>query len=400
MAEDVNEYFLRRAERAEAEEKNYQSIIARHRRLIAYRIFAVVLAVVICVLFVLNSYANKVYADYSILKTTEYEETTTANYVGFNGNVLRYSRDGASAFNMSNDMLWNQTYEMQNPMADVCGDFIALGDYRGTKIYVLNSEGLQGEIDTTIPIQRFCVSGTGNVAVVLEDEEVTWVRLYNKKGENVASDRTTMSKSGYPIAMDISNDGILLNISYIYVGNGKISSSVAFYNFGSVGQNEIDNLVSGYNYDDETITYMQFMNDNTSFAVGGDHFEIYSGSQKPENTFEQILENEVESVFYSDSYVGLVYKDISKENPYHMDVYNTSGTIVFSEDFNLDYTDILFNKDFIIIYNANECLIYNMRGLIKYNGLFKNSIIKMVPTKNKTKYLFVSGTKTDEIQLK
>lgn len=397
MAEEINEYFLRRAE---GNDKDYKSKLARHRRLIAYRIIAAVAIVVMLILFAIYSYENKVYTDYTITKTTEYEETTTADYIGFNGNVLRYSRDGASAFNMSNDMLWNQTYEMQNPMADVCGDFIALGDYRGTKIYVLNSEGLQGEIDTTIPIQKFCISATGNVAVVLEDEKVTWVKLYNKDGDNVASDRTTMAKSGYPLAMDISNDGILLNISYLYVGNGKISSSVAFYNFGSVGQNEIDNLVSGYNYDDETITYVQFMKDGTSFAIGNNKFEIYSGTQKPECVFDTKLDSEVESVFYSENYIGLVYKDISKDKPYHIDVYNTSGDIIDSEDFALDYTDIMFNKDLIIIYNANECLMYNLNGLVKYNGLFKNSIIKMIPTNNKVKYLFVSGSKTDEIQLK
>ncbi|MDO4965067.1 MAG: DUF5711 family protein [Lachnospiraceae bacterium] len=397
MSEEVNEYFLKKYE---ANDKEFKSKLARHRRLVLYRIIAVVVIVLLCVLFSYKSYKDRVYTDYSITKTTEYEEAASANYRGFNGNVLRYSRDGATAFNMNDDMLWNQTYEMQNPMADICGDYIALGDYRGTKIYVLNSEGLKGEIDTTIPIQRFCVSGNGNVAVVLEDDEVTWVRLYNKEGENVANDRTTMSKSGYPITMDISEDGILLNVSYLYVGNGKVSSSVAFYNFGSVGQNEIDNLVSGYNYDDETITYVQFMNQNTAFAVGNSRFEIYSGNQKPENTFEAIIEDEIQSVYYNENYIGLVYKDISKELPYHIDVYNTSGNIVNSQDFDLDYTDIIFNKDLMIIYDATECIMYNMDGLVKYKGLLKNSIIRMIPTNNKTKYLFVSGTKMDEIQLK
>ena len=397
MSEEVNEYFLKKYE---ANDKEFKSKLARHRRLVAYRIIAAVVIVLVIVFFMYKSNKDRVYTDYSITKTTEYEEAASANYRGFNGNVLRYSRDGATAFNMNDDMLWNQTYEMQNPMVDICGDYIALGDYRGTKIYILNSEGLKGEIDTTLPIQRFCVAGNGNVAVVLEEDEVTWVRLYNREGENVANDRTTMSKSGYPITMDISEDGIILNISYLYVGNGKVSSSVAFYNFGSVGQNEIDNLVSGYNYDDEAITYVQFMNQNTAFAVGNSRFEIYSGNQKPENTFEAVIEDEIQSVYYNENYIGLVYKDISKELPYHIDIYNTSGNIVNSQDFDLEYTDIIFNKDLMIIYDATECIMYNMDGLVKYKGLLKNSIIKMIPTNNKTRYLFVSGTKMDEIQLK
>ena len=398
MAEEVNNYFIEKY--GKSDDKDYKKMIARHRRLIAYRIIAAIAILLACVIFAYISYKNMVYTDYSISKTTEYEEAQAAEYMGFNGNVLRYSRDGATEYNMSNDMLWNQTYEMQNPMADVCGDYVALGDYRGTKIYVLNSEGLKCEIDTTIPIQRFCISGNGNVAVVLEDEEVTWVKLFNNEGQNVASDRTTMSKSGYPLSMDISYDGILLCISYLYVGNGNVSSSVAFYNFGAVGQNEIDNLVSGYNYDEETITYVQFINKDTAIALGNTKFEIFKGVQKPENVYEEIIENEIQSVYYSDNYIGLVYKDISKELPYHIDIYSTNGNIVSSEDFDLDYTDIIFNKDLVIIYNANECIIYNISGLKKFDGLFKNSIIKMIPTNTKTKYLFVSGTKTDEVVLK
>lgn len=113
-----------------------------------------------------------------------------------------------------------------------------------------------------------------------------------------------------------------------------------------------------------------------------------------------MIEDEIQSVYYNENYIGLVYKDISKELPYHIDIYNTSGNIVNSQDFDLEYTDIIFNKDLMIIYDATECIMYNMDGLVKYKGLLKNSIIKMIPTNNKTRYLFVSGTKMDEIQLK
>lgn len=399
MADEVREVPEFNAKFAE-NDKEFKKKLARHRRLVAYKVLFVVAVVFIVLLMSYMSYKNMIYSDYTIMKTLQYEDASGANFRSFNGNVLKYSRDGATAFNMDNSMLFNQTYEMQNPMVDICGDFVALGDYKGTKIYILSSEGLQGQIDTTLPVQRFCISANGNVAAVLEEDEITWVKLYNKSGENVASDRTTMKKSGFPLSMDISEGGTMLNISYLYIDSGKISSSVAFYNFGSVGQNEIDNLVSGYNYDDETITYVQFMNDNTAFAIGNTQFAIFKGDQRPERIYDATLEDEVKSVFYNESYIGLVYNQTSSEEPYKIDVYNTSGDIVMSKSFSLEYTDIIFNKDFVIIYNANECEIYDTSGVKKYSGLFKNSIITMVPKGNKTRYLFVSGSRTDEIQLK
>jgi len=400
MADEVREV-PEFKEKYEASNKEFAKKIARHRRLVLYRVLIVIGVIAAIAVVMYMGYKNTVYTDYTITNTIQYEDSSGANFRYFNGNVLKYSRDGATAFNMSNDMLFNQTYEMQNPMVDTCGDFVALGDYKGTKIYILNSEGIQGQIDTTLPVQRFCVSANGNVAVVLEEDQITWVRLYNKDGENVASDRTTMKKSGFPLSMDISDDGILLNISYLYVGNGEISSSVAFYNFGSVGQNEIDNLVSVYNYDDETVTYLQFMNSNTSFSIGNKRFAIYKGDQRPERVYDETLTEEVESVFYGENYIGLVYKIVSDKTPYRIDVYNTSGNIVLSKEFAIDYTDVLFNKDLVIIYNSNECVIYDTNGIEKYNSLFKNSIITMVPNgKMKTKYLLVSGSKTDAIELK
>ena len=34
--------------------------------------------------------------------------------------------------------VWNQTFEMQNPIVDVCQNVVAIGDYNGRVIYVMN----------------------------------------------------------------------------------------------------------------------------------------------------------------------------------------------------------------------------------------------------------------------
>ncbi|MCR5509085.1 MAG: DUF5711 family protein [Lachnospiraceae bacterium] len=393
----INNYFK---DKYDDDQVEFRAKLSRHRRLILYRVLAVLIAVCVVGLIMYNNYKNMIYTDYTVLRTMEYEEATTASYLKFNNNILRYSTDGIAAFSIDNKMLWNQTFEMQNPIVDVCKDYVAVGDYKKSKIYVLNSEGKQGEIDTTLPIQNLCVSGTGNVAVILEEGDVTWVKLYNKEGQNIANDRTTMDKSGYPVAISISNDGIMLCVSYLLVNGGSLTSSIAYYNFGNVGQNEIDNLVAGYNFDDTIVSYVNFMNDNTSFAVGDNRFEIFKGGQKPENVFETEITDEIKSVFNSENYIGLVYAGGKGDEPYHLDVYNTSGNIVFTRDFALNYKDIIFNKDMVIIYNNDECVIYNQKGIEKFSGRFKESIVELVPTDSVTRYLLVSGTKTEEIQLK
>jgi hypothetical protein len=393
----INDYFKNKYDGDQAE---LRKKISRHRRFIFYRILIVVIIAAIIGIAMYHNYRTMIYTDYTVLRTMEYQEASTASYLKFNNNIIRYSSDGISAFNMDNEMLWNQPFQMQSPIVDVCGDYVAVGDYKKSKIYVLNSEGSQGEIDTTLPIQKLCVSGTGNVAVILEEGDVTWVKLFNKEGQNVANDRTTMDKSGYPVNIAISDDGIMLCVSYLRIDGAALTSSVAYYNFGNVGQNEIDNLVAGYNFSNSIVSYVEFMNANTSFAVGDNRLEIFKGAQKPENVFETEITEEIRSVFHNEDYIGLVYSEGRSDNPYHIDVYNTSGDIVYSKDFSLNYSDIQFNKDLVIIYNSDDCVIYNMNDVEKYSGRFKESIVKLVPTDSITRYLLVMGNKTEEIQLK
>ncbi len=387
-------------EKVAPDSEDYKKKIARHRRVIFYKaLIIVVLSGAIGAGMYIN-YERTVYTGYNVLDTIKYAEVATANYREFNNNILRYSTDGASAFNMQDEMLWNQTYEMQSPMVDICNDYVGIGDYKGTKIYLMNSKGLQGEIDTTLPIQNFKVSGNGVVAVILEEKEVTWVRIFNKEGNVIASDRTTMAKSGYPVNIALSDNGILLAVSYLKIETGDMVSSVAFYNFGNVGQNEIDNLVSGYNYENTVVSYVEFMNDRSAFIVGDNKFAIFKGGQKPESVFEINIDDEIKSVFHNEEYIGLVFVEGTSEAAYRLDVYDTSGELVLSKPFNLEYSDIIFHGGRIIIYNSSNCLICNMDGMEKYDGAFKSSIIELVPTSSNLRYLLVSGNKTEKIQLK
>lgn len=395
----INDYFKKRYEKEKAEADDYKKKLRRHRLGVLIRIAIGIAVVVGIILLIVFKKKNAVFSDYETVNQLTYDEFLSADYYNLNGNVLRFSKDGASAFNLQDDMIWNQTYEMQNPMIDVCGDYAAIGDYKGTRIYVFNSSGMQGEIDTTLPVQNFCVSNTGNVATVLEENEITWVRLFNKTGELIANDRTTMAKSGYPVRVSISDDGILLGVSYIRIDTGMLSSSVAFYNFGSVGQNEIDNLVSGYDYPESVISDVSFMNENTSFAVGDNRLVIFQGAQKPELIAEIPIEDEIRSVFYGEDYIGLVYLNSTGESTYRMDVYDKNGETDQTYYFDLDYKDVIFNKDQIVVYNSDECIIFNHKGDERFHSSFHHSIITMIPTATQSKYLLVSGTTMEEIQL-
>ena len=79
----------------------------------------------------------------------------------------------------------------------------------------------------------------------------------------------------------VSEDGVIMMVTYQFVDGSDTTSYVAFYNFGDVGQNEDDRIVSGYKYEGVVVPQIQYLDNNRSVALKDNGFTIYHGSQIP-----------------------------------------------------------------------------------------------------------------------
>ena len=257
-----------------------------------------------------------------------------------------------------------------------------------------------GTVETTMPIRDFCVSSNGVVAAVLDDSTVTAIYLYNAAtGEAFADFKTRMSNSGYPIAIDIASDGSIVAVSYIKVEKGKMVSNIGFYNFSAVGQNYTDNFVSGYVYPEAVIPLVHFMSNDTVFAVADNRWMFFRGRQKPESLSETMLSEEIQSVFYDENHVGLVFYNTAAETTYRVEIYDTNAKKVSEIAFDLEYKEILFDTSGIIIYNDNECLIYDWNNRLKYQGIFEERITCFIPGKSISRHTLVTEDAIQTIEL-
>ena len=382
---------------------NYKEKIRSHKLTIFYRAILVVVLVVGIIFFLAVQWRDKVFTESMTVASTPVTIVHGATVENLGGNILLYSKDGVSCMDASGSPVWNRTYEMQAPMLSICGSAAAIGDYNGRSIYVMTKAGEKGIVNTNLPIRKVCVSENCVVAAVLDDAEVTRINIYDGNAntdEPIVYSKTTMDKSGYPVSISLSPNGKLLMVSYLYVDSGSMKSSVAFYNFGEVGKNETDNYVSGYDYLNTIIPYVQFMNNNSAFAVSDDRIVFFSGGERPVNTTSALLAEEVKSIYYSENYVGLVFRNQTGETAYRLDVYNESGSKVHSQLFDMEYTDIIFNKDQIIIYNGQECKICNIKGADKFYGNFEKDTALVIPTASVYKYVTVTADSVDNIELK
>lgn len=383
-----------------SEKKSMDNMLARHRQLKLYSVLAVVaLALVVSAISYIN-WLNKVYIDYEVIQQSEWVRASESKSINLKGTLFTYSNDGMSCTDLKGKMIWNQTYEMQDPVVKTSSRTVAVGDYNGRKIYVANTQGMIGTVETTMPIRDFCVSSNGVVAAVLDDSTVTSIYLYNAAtGGDFASFKTRMSNSGYPIAIDIANDASLVAVSYIKVEKGKMVSNIGFYNFAAVGQNYTDNFVSGYVYSEAVIPLVHFMADDTVFAVADNRLMFFKGRQKPESMSETMISEEIQSVFYDENHVGLVFYNTAAGTEYRVEIYDTNAKKVSEIAFDMEYNDILFDTSGIILYNDSECLIYDWNNRLKYQGIFGERITCFVPGKSISRHTIVTEDAIQTIQL-
>ena len=66
----------------------------------------------------------------------------------------------------------------------------------------------------------------------------------------------------------------------------------------------------------------------------------------------------------------------------------------------MEYTDIIFSRDQVIIYNDMDCKICNMSGVDKFTGTFEKPSSLLVPTSSNYKYVSVTSNSVDVIELK
>jgi hypothetical protein len=398
-----NQYLLNAGKNNKIDNRDDKSLnnrLARHRQMKIYTAIAIIAVVAAVVFGMYIHWKRQVYTSYQVIQQTQWSKSSDSMSLDLGGTIFNYSNDGMNCTDIKGKVIWNQTYEMQNPIVRTCNKTVAVGDYNGRSIYVSDTQGLIGTIETAIPIRDFCVASNGIVAAVLDDSSVTEIYLYSTTGEALVYFKTRMSKSGYPIAIDISNDGTQVAVSYIKAEDGKISSSIGFYNFSSVGQNYTDNLVSAYGYSEAIVPIVHFMGDDTIFAVADNRLMFYQGKQKPENTNDILINDEILSVFYDDSHVGLVfYNSAGAENTYRLEIYDTSARKISEIGFNIDYKDILFEASGIFIYNENECIIYDWDERLKYDGRFEESVDCLIPGSGISRHTIVTDDAIQTIEL-
>lgn len=384
---------------AKLPEDDFEAKLARNRKWV-FRRRIILAAVVLAVIggFVLYNVLTT-FRDYVIVDSYENEVSAGSEYVAAGNRIYRYSTDGISCVSRRNELQWSITYNMQAPIADVCGETMAVAEQQGNQVYVVNEDGLVGNFETLLPILKVRVSRQGVVAVVLQEEDVSWVNLYQADGTAIAEDKTTVTESGYPLDIDLSPDGQKLAVSYLGVKEGMISSDVVFYHFGSAGQVENDYVVSRETYTDTVIPEIYFTDNARAVAVADNGYMVFRGSDAPEQSEIVTFEEEILSTFHDEDAIGFLFESREEGYAYRMELYNYRGRRRFSKNLNSEFERIKIQNGQILMYSDRSIDIITSSGQMRFTSAYEKSIADIFYFSEFRKYLVITDEGFDRIRI-
>ncbi|MCI9592647.1 MAG: hypothetical protein HFG51_00650 [Lachnospiraceae bacterium] len=332
-------------------------------------------------------------------------ESSFVGYIDFGANVVKYTKDGATYIDARGKKVWTQPYEMKSPAAVVNGEYIAIADQQGNTIVICDRNGHQGTATTLLPITKASISAKGVVVAILEDSKSNYLFWFHKDGTPLdIKIKTRLSGDGYPLDLSVSPSGDQVICSYVYMNNGRMDNRVIFYDFSEIGKNvSAKRLVGGFEepFTGTLVPRVRFLTDTYSFACSDKGLTFFSSKNlaSPELLSQAEIAGEINTLFYSENYVGVIALTGEGENPYRMEVFRQDGSMVMKKEFNFSYQHASVSGDQILLWNENSFQVYNMAGTRRFDGSFEDAIEHIATGRFSNSYILTSPQKMREITL-
>lgn len=360
-------------------------------RLRVYGLVAAFVLAFVLAAFLFGNYFR--YQGYSSLASIPQASTASTSYAGMRDAVLTYEGEGATLMDLELKQIWNVQYTISSPAVSTAGDSIAIYDRQGSTIVLCDTSGERSTITTSYPLIKAKVSKMGSVAAIEKDGEVTWLEYFNPDGSRVASVRTSMDSTGYPLDMAVSDDGLLLAVSYISYDGEQKKGLLDFYQFGSTGQNQVDNRVAEFEYKDHFFPQVEFLGENRCVAFRDNGFSVFTADDVPAKVNDVILEDRIASVAYDESEFAILSSVTDQEGKAGtlVTLYNMDGNKIRDFDADISYNTVEMVGNEIDFYADNKLAVYSTGGVRKFEDTIEENTGTMFSVGN-----FRFGIVTDD----
>ena len=318
------------------------------------------------------------------------------NLTAGNGTVILTTSNGLKSYSDDGQTEAEAAYEMDDPIVDARGDYIAVADCGGTQVQVIPGNGVVYRYSVTYPIVKICVATQGVTAVMLDAGTRDLIEVRDKEGELRVQIGTDTARDGIPVDMALSPDGKKLVSMYISFDGDDIVSKVTFYNMSDVGKNYVDNIVGQYKFAGELVWKVEFLGNDTVAVMLDSGIRIYSMSEIPGALASITPDGTIIDAEMSDSGIALVTEDAGGKS---LSIYSITGTLQKKITGIRDYSHMYYNGSEVALLGSRNLTIYRKNGTCRLDMELTQSIDSIFFGEN-GRYFFVSSEKIKAVKVK
>ena len=121
--------YLKEKEKQKGAGERFESLIFRHRMSAFFGILSIILIIVVVVIVFYIQWRNHIFTYYDTLSVIERDYVNGTEDIRLGNAILTYSRDGAHCTDAKGKVIWNQTFQIQDPLLDICRNVAAIAEY-------------------------------------------------------------------------------------------------------------------------------------------------------------------------------------------------------------------------------------------------------------------------------
>ena len=364
-------------------------------------------ACLLTVLVAWNIYhGRKSYRAYAVLNQQDVSQGSLVGYEPFKRGFLKYSKDGVSYIGEKNETYWSSSFEMKDPVIDVNGAYAVIADRTGNTLQIFDEKhGKIGECRTERSLDSASISAGGIVATLEEDSVASYIQFYNPDGTVLdITVKALLEGDGFFTALDLSDDGSQVLVGVAYLEGGVLHGKVAAYDFSekeSSGKGPMRGGVEPF-AGKNLISEVRYLQNGTAFAASTRGLFFFRvGEQKVEGYSSVEAEEEIRSLCFDRSYVGIVLNDtVSKNGPYRIELYNSSGERVMHANFGEHYSTSFVDRGTVFLLGSDTLTIFLKNGTKQFSGNVDFSLVRAVRRPGENRYLWLGASHIKEVKLK
>ena len=325
----------------------------------------------------------------SVRITTSNLSGEGVNYKKLSSGYVRITNDGIVFFDKNGNIKWNVSYNIDNFLIDSKKDYIAIAGVGERKAYVFNERGktLECEVRPNETIERIAVSNTGELALIISDENYEYLKKFV---DGSLKDMTDAINLDNQLATDIviSDDNKYLAMSYLYkeATDDRVLSKVSLYYFDETyalmnGVRFIMSINSNTGIDKvDMLLRLKFVGESVLYLITDNKLYLTNILDDKINIINKInLNNDIKSVYANADYIMLMLDNIDYDKDKKrniIQIYDKYGKRKLSKKIDLSfYDDFYLTEDNIVVKSGDMLNIYGFFGNLIFEKHLDNEVI-------------------------